>query len=623
MGWNPFSWTKQDVIDKGLIPTAAGGGTGRANIDSKEGDGGRAESGDRLNRAQHGDPSGMTTAEAMAADPYNGTSWSGSEAMKPLYDLSPNQHYDSRAFMYGRDPNGADQATQMALQTGAGAQATGQQLESRNFGIGQQLQNRAPLQGNWAQQTSQLNNAASFGNTLAGLETTQGPSAAQAQLQAGTNAAMGSQVALARSGRGFGGGAAATGLAQQQLGQLGAANANQSAVLRAQEDAAWRGRQAANLGNAAGIQTAVASQFGQQAGADLSAGVTGRGQNDAAALGWAGQGQDAWKFGVGANLSGQNQATGIRGMEMSGGQALADRQLRAWAAEHGFDLQQQQMDNQQNAAYIGAGATTLAALAALSDVRAKTNIVPSGKAGADFARGGVVQDEEFDAAHPGIATSFLTEQGRANYDRNDALRLKHEAAGREFAEYGDDGLGKRSPRYQANAQFQGDLGGVGPGGRGSSAMPLTPMQAKYLGKPSGGGGGESGAPAMASTFPPEARPDTSRPLDMDTLDASALDAVRNAPGSFYDYKDPEKPGADARRHYGPMAQDLAKTPAGASAVVKQPDGSLGVDTGRLSLVNTSALSEQQKQLDELAAQLEAFRTSPSAVQPDQIYGGRR
>lgn len=616
--YNPFSWDKNDVIDKGIIPTAKGEGSESRPVMSQE-------DGIKQTRGAWGDPTdpesgpGNPTAVpgSTPMDRYSGTSWSGTSANKSDYSLSPDQSYDERAFMYGRSPTGADEATQLALQTGAGAAARGQQLESRNFEIGQQLQNRAALQGNWGQQTSALNNAASFGNTLAGLETQQGPSAAQAQLQAGTNAAMGSQIALARSGRGFGGGAAATGLAQQQLGQLGAANANNSAILRAQEDAAWRGRNAANLANAAGIQTAVGSQFGQQAGADLSAGVTGRAQNDAAALGWAGQGQDAWKTGVGSNFAGQSLASGIRGQEMGGGQALADRQLRAWAARNGFNLQQEQMDNQQEAGYIAAGATALTGLAALSDIRAKTNVVPSDQAGADFARGGIVQDEGFDAAHPGIATSFLTEQGRANYDKNDALRLRHEAAGREFAEYGDDGLGRRSARYQANALARGGLGGVGAGGRGATAMPLTPMQQQYLGDDG------SGAPAQASTFAPEVRPDTSKPLDMDTLDASAADAVRNAPGSFYDYKDPGASGADAARHYGPMAQDLAKTPAGASAVVKQPDGSLGVDTGRLSLVNTSALSAQQKQLDELAAQLESFRTSPSAVQPDQVYGGRR
>jgi hypothetical protein len=160
----------------------------------------------------------------------------------------------------------------------------------------------------------------------------------------------------------------------------------------------------------------------------------------------------------------------------------------------------------------------------------------------------------------------------------------------------------------------------------TTAEPMTPMQQEFMGggggKPSGGG--QSGAPAAAeSTFAPEARPDTSKPFDLDSMDASALDAVRNSPASFYDYKDPNAPGADAQRHYGPMAQDLAKTPAGRSAVVQQPDGSLGVDTGRLALVHNGAISEQQKQLDAIQAQLEAFSKKPSSVNPDSVYEGRR
>jgi hypothetical protein len=68
---------------------------------------------------------------------------------------------------------------------------------------------------------------------------------------------------------------------------------------------------------------------------------------------------------------------------------------------------------------------------------------------------------------------------------------------------------------------------------------------------------------------------------------------------------------------------LAKTPAGASAVTKLPDGKLGVDTGRLALVQHGAISAQQKQLDAIQAQLDAFAKKPSGVQPSQVYGGAR
>jgi hypothetical protein len=70
--------------------------------------------------------------------------------------------------------------------------------------------------------------------------------------------------------------------------------------------------------------------------------------------------------------------------------------------------------------------------------------------------------------------------------------------------------------------------------------------------------------------------------------------LRPAKGYSYEYKEPERFGQG--RFYGPMAQDLEKTPAGASVVKKAPDGTKMVDTSRLSLVNTAAISDLQKQL---------------------------
>lgn len=70
--------------------------------------------------------------------------------------------------------------------------------------------------------------------------------------------------------------------------------------------------------------------------------------------------------------------------------------------------------------------------------------------------------------------------------------------------------------------------------------------------------------------------------------------LRPATGYSYEYKDPAAHGAG--RFYGPMAQDLEKTPAGASVVKKAPDGTKMVDTSRLSLVNTAAISDLQKQI---------------------------
>lgn len=102
-----------------------------------------------------------------------------------------------------------------------------------------------------------------YGNQLAGLENTQGPSGAQALLNQQNNRAMNTQLALARSGRGMGGNAAAIQQAGQNIGALQQDAGNQAAQLKAQEYAAWRQRQASNLNAAAqtniGAQTAGAN----------------------------------------------------------------------------------------------------------------------------------------------------------------------------------------------------------------------------------------------------------------------------------------------------------------------------------------------------------------------------
>lgn len=106
--------------------------------------------------------------------------------------------------------------------------------------------------------------------------------------------------------------------------------------------------------------------------------------------------------------------------------------------------------------------------------------------------------------------------------------------------------------------------------------------------------------------------------------AMASASFPDAPGYSYEYKNPEKIGAAPGIHYGPMAQDLEKTPAGASVVKTMPDGSKGVDTGRLSLLNTSELSRQRKELDALKAQAAAIMGAkvayPQVTQPALAMG---
>lgn len=275
-------------------------------------------------------------------------------------------------YQYGGDPNRPNDVVNAAVDQagrtgGAGmdiAQASinrGDQMYGYGLGNAAQREGdavrfdgRGIQQGNFYAQNRSL-------ASLGGLEATQGPSAAQAQLQQGTNQALSSQLALARSGRGFGGNAAAMGLAQGNAAGIQANQANAAAQLRAQEDAAWRQRQAGNLTNMAGMQ-------GQQSQANLGAAVQGRSQNDAMVQSMLGLGQNAYQYGgdmgmrgygmgmegIDRSLAGQALTNNIRTQEMQGNTAYEEAKLRAWAAQQGYDLAQQQASDQKDAATISA-----------------------------------------------------------------------------------------------------------------------------------------------------------------------------------------------------------------------------------------------------------------------------
>jgi len=74
--------------------------------------------------------------------------------------------------------------------------------------------------------------------------------------------------------------------------------------------------------------------------------------------------------------------------------------------------------------------------------------------------------------------------------------------------------------------------------------------------------------------------------------------LRPASSNSWNYRDPASGGASS--YVSPMAQELERTPA-AGAVSTGPDGMKQVDPGRLTMVNTSAIGEQQRRLDALEA----------------------
>lgn len=101
--------------------------------------------------------------------------------------------------------------------------------------------------------------------------------------------------------------------------------------------------------------------------------------------------------------------------------------------------------------------------------------------------------------------------------------------------------------------------------------------------------------------------------------------LRPAQGYEYSYRDPQQHGEG--RFVGPMAQNLEHLPG----VVEQgSDGTKSINAPRLTLANTAAVSEQQRRVDELEAQLralgggaglpQALRTQPVYAQPQGTGG---
>lgn len=163
-------------------------------------------------------------------------------------------------------------AQQDLTQIGALSGQTGQQGAAALSGLAGQTQAAAvDMYGRPAatytpeEQRAMLLNASGYADDLAMLEATRGPSAAQAQFNVLQNQAMQDNLALARSGSGFGESAQAMSQAINANALAGQDAANQAAILAAQEDQAWRQRQGANYGAAAQLGLGAASQYGDQA----------------------------------------------------------------------------------------------------------------------------------------------------------------------------------------------------------------------------------------------------------------------------------------------------------------------------------------------------------------------
>lgn len=295
---------------------------------------------------------------------------------------------------------------------GAGAQGRAAPTQSLVASNGQQYLQGADAAGRAAQLQALggLESQTGALNQFANRE--QGPSAAQTQLQAGTDAAARQQFSFARAQPG-GGGSALRSAAFNAAGISGNA-ANSAATLRAQEDQAFQAQRLQALGAAQQGAASSAGYAGQLRGADqgfaqtqagqanydagaanqvgqtnLNSQLSTRGQNDSMTLGSLGlsQGLDSQRNAVTAGQSqtglnyeaakAQGAGLGIQSYNANNTQSNAETGMALGALSAGAGAVAQLGAKPQPGASGGSAAMT-------SDIRAKKDIVPVSMSHRDF-----------------------------------------------------------------------------------------------------------------------------------------------------------------------------------------------------------------------------------------------
>ncbi len=257
----------------------------------------------------------------------------------------------------------ANQQGAHSLQAASGMQGEAQQAANRaapttDFGQADRWGKRAEWSGDNARQLT--NNAGNASQQQAQLQALnnfangpEGPSAAQAQLQAGSDAAQRSAMSMARSGRGAGDSAAALRDASFSNATTQGTVAGQAADLRARETSDYKQRQLAALNAAMGGSGAIrgadatAAQVAQgnrsqdlaqqqqaanQAQFGTQTQLTQQAQNDAARQGL-----------YNSSLGFANNALGYSQMGQAGELGYAQLGQNAYNSQADYELAQQQM----------------------------------------------------------------------------------------------------------------------------------------------------------------------------------------------------------------------------------------------------------------------------------------
>lgn len=313
----------------------------------------------QASQQQSGSSTPATTTNSPAgSDVFAGSTFGGDQNVGGTDVAGFLKSADPRDFMYGRDPNyvantaaserGVAATTQASLNAqGATATANGQALGNQintygqtaagtlggmaqgAYGAGMAAANRAGATADYQGANSVYQVAKNDASQLANMQ--QGPSAAQAQLQTGLDQAQSSNLALARSGHGFGASASALSQAAGQNAAMGQQAANSSAQLSAQETQAWNAQHASNLANAAGISNTVGGQVQQQSLSNAQMQNQTMAENDQAQAALTGQGLQA--AGQAGQLSLSGATSGANAMQT--GETLGMQGTQAGMAAYG------------------------------------------------------------------------------------------------------------------------------------------------------------------------------------------------------------------------------------------------------------------------------------------------
>lgn len=360
----------------------------------------------------------------------------GGAAVQPLVR-------DPLNYVYGRDPNYVENTRSRVLNSGTQTQDLLNNIgvDARALGTGYAGamldQGNATAAGMQPYATGAAAAGSDANDYLRSLEATEGPSAAQAQLDLATQQGIAVQQSQARSGRGFGQSANANSVAASNAAQITQQAGLQAAMLRAQEYADWKKRQAANTATGGGL-----SIEGNKVGGSLFAtGQAGQADSYRSA---AGVDTDAVKTqgdlvnkGYDATIKGESLADAATKGQADLGVAAEQGNTSVYGADRGVQINQDNNKAQTNAAIIGALGTGAAVL--LSDEREKTDVHPAHGVADQLAEGARGYSYRYlDPRTPGAAPGQQTGPMAQNLARQPAMRgvVSAGADGRERVDTG-------------------------------------------------------------------------------------------------------------------------------------------------------------------------------------------